>query len=515
MTAIAILVEVDVTSPAGVASTLRFADEAIRPMAPTDTLRANVAWDDRLIEAPTLRRALWDDMATLTPALGVGFMNLSNADGGLDAYKGHVWGAMRVWRWVVGTDFSTATRLFSGVAAPPRFSEPATGAPRVSAGLYDYRAELDKPIQATTYSAAGGTYDGSADGLKGRPKPLAYGRLTDAHLPAPQVNGALLAYQLHDGAVDGGIQIFDRGTAAGFTSDGDLTGAAFDSATPAAAHSVTDKSRGLLKINGDPVGKLTFGVRGDASPTYVETAGPIAARILAKAGVPGGRIGASVAALTAAAPVGIWEADQINASALIARLGRSVAASIAPDRMGLWQATAFAAPAGVASLTIEPDQIVSVQADDSAPDPVGVVRIGWGKVFTTFAANELPLALVKSTTAERLASTWRWAVVEDATVKARLPGTWRTLEIETALRVESDAIALANSYKALFGLRADGTLRRQWRVVLEDTDAVRAVALGATVRLKHPPRGIDDLFVLVEEEPMRPRRDLTTWTLWG
>ncbi|PHY20819.1 hypothetical protein [Caulobacter sp. BP25] len=513
------LVEVDVTSPAGVTSTLRFSDRAIRPLPPSEPIYSNVPWDDRLIDPPTLRRSLFDDMATLTPALGVGSMSLSNGDGGLDAYRGHLWRTIRIWRWTEGQPFSTASRLLSGLATPPEYDDSTSSSASVSVSLYDYSVELDRDIQPTVYSGGNGTggvlYEGAADGLKGRPKPLGFGRLTDAHIPAPQVNAAVLAYQLHDAAISGGVQIFDRGSPAGYAAQPDRAGSVFDAYTPPAAGSVTDLGRGLLKINGDPVGKLTFGFQGESAGGYVETVGPILARILARAGVPADRIGASIGALSAPAPVGLWVGDTTSAAAIVAKLARSAGAAVLPDRQGVWQAFKFAAPAASPAFEIGADQVVRLSADNAGVAPAGVVRIGWGQVYTTFTTSELLPALVKTTTAERLATEYRYAVAEDATVKSRLPTTWRTIEIDTALRLEADAQALANDLRALFGLRADGAPRRQWKVVLEMTPEALAMSLGATVRLVYPPRGIDGLYLLVGEEPMRPSRDLMTWTLWG
>ncbi len=515
-----ILVEVDVTSPAGAVSTLRFADRAIRPMAPTDADRPNVAWDDRLQEAPTIRRALFEDFAQLSPSLGVGAMKLSNGDGALDAYQAHVWGQISVLRWAEGSAFNSAVQVFKGLAAPPRFGHSTSEPSQVTVGFYDYRAELDAPVQATSYAGTNGAggvlYEGAPDGLKGRPKPLAFGNLVDAHLPAPQVNGAIRAHQLHDGAVNGSIAIFDRGAAAGFANQGDKVGAAiFDPFNPAAASYATDKSRGLLKINGDPVGTLSFGCQGASSGGYVDTVGPILARILAKAGVPAGRIGASVAALAAAASVGVFSPDTISANDLSKPLTRAALIALIPDRLGVWQATLIAPPAAVADLTLLEDQIKDLQADESAPVPAGVIRVGYGKIWSTFAGADLAPALRNTAAAEKLGSTWRWAVLEDAAVKARLPGAWRTIEIETALRSEADALALTVLLKALFGLRPDGAPRRQWKVTLEMTDAALATPLGKSVRLVYPPRGLDDRFLLLGEEPGRPSRDQVIWTLWG
>ncbi|HVY33073.1 MAG TPA: hypothetical protein VG960_01510 [Caulobacteraceae bacterium] len=519
MSQTAILVEIQLTGPAGEAVTLRLSDNAVRPFPPTDADRPNLVWDDRLDQPPSLRRGLFDNFTSLTPALGVGAMTLKNGDRALDPYQSYGWGDVRVWRWTEGQTFAQAQSIYAGVCDMPGYNAAADSPARVTVGLYDYRPELGKPLQATTYAGGNGVggvlYEGDATGLKGTVKPLAYGRLDNAHLPAPQVNAGVRAYQLHDGAFAATEQIFDRGDSAGLIDDGDLIGGAFDAATPAAAHYVTDPGRGLIKFNSAPVGTVTFGCRGDNNPTYQETTGPVLARMLAKAGVPGGRIGASVAGLASTAIVGAWCADDTSASDVMAWVARSAPAALLPGRDGVWGATAFGPPGLIAADTIREDEVISLQPDAAAPTPAGEVRVGWGRIWQTFEGSSLAPALKGTVSEEQLAVEYRYAKVESATAKARFPRAWTRIQIETALRIEADATALANTLMATFGLRADGKPRRMWTVVLPLTAARLAIDLGATVRLTYSPRGIDDLFLLVAEETLRPRRDQTTWTLWG
>lgn len=514
-----VLVEVDLTSPEGRTCTLRFADRAIRPFGPLDSQRPNSIWDDRLIEPPSLRRSLFEDFGSLSPGIGYGVMTLANADGGLDTYRSHTWGEVRVWRWPEGEDFAQAVMLFRGEAATPNMGVSSSGASRARIGLYDARTELDRAAQPATYAGTNGQggvlYEGVAGGLKGRVKPLAFGDLTDAHLPAPQVNAPAGVYQIHDGSMQGAVSLFDRGGPAGYGDEGDLSGAAFDAATPAAAHYRTDLARGLVKLNGAPAGTLTFGAKGDAAGGYVETAGPILARLLARAGVPEDRVGESVADLTHGATLGVWAAEGQRAADLTSLVARSVPAALLPDRQGVWQALAFGAPAAAESFAIAPDQVIALAGDDSAPLPVGEVRVGWGKIYTTFSPGDLAFVLRDTPQAEALASEFRWATATDEDLKARRPSTWRTLEITTALRTEAAAQVLAAHLLSLFGLRADGRPPQQYRVTLPLDEEVSGVELGTTVRLTYPARGIDDRFVLVGEEPFRPSRDRTTWTLWG
>ncbi len=514
----AILVEVDLVSPAGAAVTLRFCDRPVRPFPSTDADRPNLTWDDRLAEPPTFRRALFEDIMALTPSVAAGAMTLSNADGGLDAYKGHAWNEVRVWRWTEGTAFSAAVGLLNGLCGQPAYDHSSRQARRVRVNLYDFPAELEQAIQGTLYSGGNDGvsvfYEGYADGLKGRPKPIAYGDLTDAHLPAIQVNAGAYVFQLGDGALQGSEAIFDGGAAAGYADEGDKSNAVFDATTPSAASYITNLTRGLVKINGSPVLGLTFGIKGASAGGYVETVGPIAAKLLAKAGVPGGRIGASVAALSSTAKVGVFASEAINAGELIGWLARSCLTAILPDRAGVYQAYPFGPPAVSADAAIGEDQVLAIEADDAGMAPIGEIRVGWGRIWTTFSTGELKASVRNTSEAERLAEPYRWATLTDATVKARFPRAWRTLSIETALRSEADAQALATSLQTLFGLRADGTPRRIWRVTVSQIDGL-AAELGDTVALTYPPLSLNDNYVLIAEEPMRPRRDQAVWTLWG
>lgn len=519
MTETVILVEVDVVSPAGAATTLRFCDRGMRPFPPTDGMRANLVWEDRLAEAPVYRRALFDDITSLTPGRAGGGMTLKNADSYLDAYRAHAWNTIRVWRWPVGQPFSAAVEVLHGLCAIPAYNRPSGSPATVRVDLYDDLAELDEGAQSVRFTGAndGVTvfYEGSAGGLKDQPKPFAYGDLTDAHLPAILVNPGQLVHQLGDGPLQGSVAIFDGGVAAGYAADGDLADAAFDAATPAAAHYATNLNRGLVKITADPVMALTFGVKGSSSPTYVETAGPVAARLLARARVPAERIGASVAALASTAVVGVFSAQEVTTRELIGRLGRSALAAIQPDRKGAYQAIPFAAPRGAPVVTLEADHILSIDEADGGSAPVGEFRVGWGRIFTTFAANDLKASIRDTEAATRLKDEYRYVVEPDAATKARFPRSFQTLTIDTDLRSEADARALALKLKALFGMRTDGKARRQLNLTVSPVLDDLVADIGDEIRVNDPARSVVDNFILIAEQPMRPRRDQAIWTVWG
>jgi hypothetical protein len=514
-----ILVEIAVTSPAGVVSQLRFSDRTIPPFPPEDLDRGNADYDDRIVELPSLARRMFSDLSSLSPSLNAGLMTLSNADLALNAYQGHVWGEIAVLEWTPGTAWSTAETILKGVCAAPSYPADAVSAPQVKVALFDYSIELSNPLQTHLYAGSndGVTvfYEGEADGLKGQPKPLAFGNLLNAMVAAPQVNAGALVYQLHDGAILGSEQLYDRGDDAGYTDAGDFSGAAFDAELPAAAHYCTDVSRGLLKLNGAPVGQLSFGFKGDVAPVtgYAETPGPLIARVLALAGVPSNRIGTSFAAFASTSVVGVLVNDQSPGQDVVGQLALSGQAAVLPDRGGVWQISSFQPPQ-VPVGAIAVDQVITCAPDDTAPIPAGEIRIGWGHIYTTYVGTSLAPALVGTPSAERLAVEDRFASATDDGVKSRLQGTWQTVELATALRNEADAQLLANNLKALFGLRPDGAPRRAWTVTMLRSEAP-AADLGDAVQLVYPPLGLNDVYLVIGEERLRPRRDQVTLTLWG
>jgi hypothetical protein len=86
--------------------------------------------------------------------------------------------------------------------------------------------------------------------------------------------------------------------------------------------------------------------------------------------------------------------------------------------------------------------------------------------------------------------------------------------LQTALRSKADAEALAALIKVLFALKDDGRPRRFWRLTVPLETAL-ACTLGETVQVTYPRRGLAGNYLLVGEEPLRPRRNQAVMTVWG
>ncbi|MCW5723438.1 MAG: hypothetical protein KIS81_00605 [Maricaulaceae bacterium] len=541
-----ILAEIDVTPPGGGSvQTLRFSDRAIRPFGAGQGAVSHAVWDDRIIEAPSLARALWGDFQTLSPGWSAGAMTLANADRALDAWEAWSWGAIRVRLWTPGTAFSAALLVMSGVCQPPGYAYGFSEAPRVKVIMHDHWAELDKPLHTQFYAGTndGDTvlYEGTPETVKGRPKPVALGRLLDAHLPCPQVNTALQAYQLYGDIVGtglsvfgggAGVSLFDRGDAAGYVHAGDYghnnpvdgpTSADFDGEALDPGEYIYDFAAGrkLIRIEGQPVGKLAFGFRvGD------QAHGSVLKRLFWYAGLPDSRLTGILT--TSGQHAGVFFADPVSARDAIGWAARGAATELggvgyiafilAPDRTGVWRFNEVyppGIPGFLVAASIGEADVIGLATDESAPPPLGEAAVGWGRIWTTYGPADIAPDLRGTDKEQELAAEYRWLIAEDAAAKEAWPNAFRRIEIATPLRAESAAQLYANWLIARFGLAPDGRRQRAWRVTLEITQARLAVRLGQIVNIDLPAAGLDGQFLLIGEEMMRPRRDLMVWTLWG
>lgn len=202
------LVEAVAYTGAGTA-TLRYATQGF-VTGPAET-PANTYYDGRVIQPLQLQRWFFASNSTHgRSTLGFGDIVLDNSDGELDnlikyGFDGRT---VTVRRGAVGAAYPGGfTTLFVGTMGPPE-SEKTT----FTLKLRDKQLEANVPLQATKYTGAGlGTLEGVADDLKGKPKPVCYGKVLNIQPPA--VETAKLIYQVNDGAVASIVAVYDRGVA--------------------------------------------------------------------------------------------------------------------------------------------------------------------------------------------------------------------------------------------------------------------------------------------------------------
>jgi hypothetical protein len=207
------LVEFEAFNPATQAvETLRYATGRGHTTGPAET-PANTHYDARVQQPAVMRRDMFGAGITGGPSrVGFGDLVLLNGDGALDTLK----------NYGVGRRSMTIRRGTPGAAYPSGFpvmlvatmEGMEVGRETVTIRLRDRQLETQVPLQETKYRGTNQLphgVEGVADDLKGKPKPVCLGAVTN--ISPPCVNTSKLIYQVHDGPVFQLSAVYDRGVA--------------------------------------------------------------------------------------------------------------------------------------------------------------------------------------------------------------------------------------------------------------------------------------------------------------
>lgn len=237
--------------------------------------------------------------------------------------------------------------------------------------LRDAFALLDLPFQTNVYAGDNvlpNGLEGTADDLKGKPKPKIYG--TVWHVSFPCVNTTRRIFQVNDGTVFNVPYVWDAGIAltqeADYASQSDM-----ESNAPSAScyRLWSDSSGSYIRLGTEPVGPVTGVVDEVDGATGESTAGRLLARILAD------QAGITAAAAVSAADIAAIDAAQVARTGIHWTIGilidsaettigqaldmvvSSVWASYFPDRSGVWRIKEWSAPSGSPVLSLDENQI--------------------------------------------------------------------------------------------------------------------------------------------------------------
>lgn len=537
---LAYLVELDLVDPDDAPVTLHLSDLPMRPFPSTDPDRPSVAWDaGRVLEAPTVSMDLHGDASRLTGALGASALGLANADGFFNAYRGWVWKRVRVYWGVIrpagqARSFAADFRQVADLRCETPSWAVSTQQPgRITVPIYDRRLDFEDDVQPVTFAGdnAGGAadYEGTGDGLGGRPKPLALGDLTTGYIPLTWVNGPYQVGQVHAGEIQGYTEVYDRGQAAGLVDDGDVADATFDAATPATGHYTTNEARALIRMDQAFGGAVTVGCLGAvdlvAGAGYLDTAVPLIEALI-KRQDPAASIGASFAALAATATetVGLYIADRTPVRQVVDELARALPGWVLPDPLGTWQVGKLKLPTGTPHRTIQPTDILGIaDGDAQAGVPAWRVTVRGARYYQVHdrSNGSLAGALWDTDDEQRLKQEWRQSIKEDLALKAKWwPNVREIGPIDTPRRDPADLQAVADLIFSVNSVRADGTPFEERVVTVEMDeewlDLLADPGLGVLeVRLVYPDDDFDRTLLAIGAKPGRPRGDRLTLRLWG
>ena len=191
-------------------TTLRYGSRG-HTTGPAET-PANTHYDARISQPVNVARHCFAPRATIGRSVtAYGDLELVNADGGLDALcKDYAFDgrAITVRRGVVGAAYPGGfPALFVGT-----MEQAEAAGTTVRVRMRDPAFKLQQPLQGTLYAgnnALPAGLEGTADDLKGKPKPLCFG--TVKNIAPPCVNTARLIYQVNDGTIASIERVYDAG----------------------------------------------------------------------------------------------------------------------------------------------------------------------------------------------------------------------------------------------------------------------------------------------------------------
>lgn len=507
--------------------TLCFADFAFTTK-PTDTL-PNTHFLERVQDAGNYERFLFGTGTTHGQlSVGSGVIELAAIDGALDNLR-PAWMAFDGYDLTIKTverlnpRYEDAVVVFRGTVEQVEMTWA-----KATIRLRDRLAALDVEFQDDVFAGtttAGGMdeAEGTADDLKDRPKPLAYG--APALVPAVEANRFDHIYALGNDGLEGIEDVRDKGVPLTASGSDYPTVAALRAATVSAGYYATSLANGLIKTGSAPAGELTVRPVEKASPSN-QTAAQVARRILERKGFVANQhfLVKDIEALDElnAAPIGYWTGtDEQTTLQVLQRVLGSIGATIVPDRLGVFRMLRLDPPSGYPPLTITEAEALEVQGgrgiqllatgDQGKGVPAWRVTVRYGYNWHPMSRQDLDPGAVGSDPAFAAFASeeWRNAVAEDEAVK-NVHKLASDLVFETYLINEADAQAEAERLLAMHSVARD-----RFRIPVK-TYLTDAIDLGSVVRLQLSRFGLNngkDFRVIGMADNHKTR--ITTLDLWG
>jgi hypothetical protein len=376
----------------------------------------------------------------------------------------------------LGTPLAQARLVFAGtVAAVDR-----TERQRARIALADATDRLNTPLQPILYQGTGGL-EGGAD-LKGKPKPVALGRIFNA-APVFLGNldlgaGALPTWQSSWRAVQAHDAVRIRGVAQTLVAG-----------TPTVGQARDWPAQGCFQIGASPDGDVTCDVRGDAGEGYVETTAGVLRRLVQTLGPDFGAAEFDADAWTLADAdlpglIGFYQAaTPTTALAAAATVLAGCGAILAGDRTGRLRLSDPLARDPIPQFDIPAAWIVECRPlalPAAFQPPPRVVEVGWGRNWSPLSnmAGSVPAA-----DRQRLEAAQSVARAESALVTSRV-AQQRSLALPGLYATEAAAAARAGRWR--------DWIERGPRLVAVTTDRyLGQIEIGQIGRIAYPAYGLD------------------------
>jgi hypothetical protein len=395
---------------------------------------AKTLYEARIVEPINFQRSMFrSGKIGGASRTNFGQLVLGNADAGLDTMAGYAFdGRSVVVKIGSETDaYSDYTTIFTGTADSIEFDDRT-----VSVRLRDKQLLFETPVQGTLYAGSGGTEGG--DDLKGKPKPLTFGKVNN--ITPVRVDVANAIYQVHDGQIEAVDAVYDNGVVV------------------ATADYTNDLTNGRFTLDSVSTGTITADVQGaKPSGSYKSTADQIIRLLVTTYGGltdPGDLDTASFTALNTANSnaVGLYVDRSTKMQRLLDAIANSVGAFYGFKRDGDFQVGRVEAPASSADAAFTAIEIIELERRATAIPPYRTV-IEHTRNFTVQRSDRVST----STTASRrtfIENQYRTETNTASSVLTVHPEA-PTLEVETLLTTAANAATEAARLQTLYGADRD------------------------------------------------------------
>lgn len=464
-----------------------------------------------LIEQPaTIRREIPADVAGGHVSTSYGALTLINARGALDALRDYYYDGYELTLKVGEASAAYGTFVTRLKATIDNASFERN---RIAIRLRDRAETLKTPLQTHTY---GGTnalpngLDGTADDLKGKRKPLIFGRI--AAMQPVLVNTSRLIYQVNDGPVDAIINVFDSG--AYLTRLTDYTAgqqSTFETAAVAAGAFSTCAAAGLIKLGSKPFGTLAACVAERWDYTQISAAG-VSQRILQMRGYGSADwVAQDFLDLDAVncGSVGVQTEDDENVDSLIDRTLGSAGAWWGFDALNRFRLRRLDGPTGTSVATITDDHILEYDPVRSSQRALWQVTLqGDANYAVQDKAN-----LAGIVEADRAA--WWEKATRDQSSTSTAVKTIRLLSQDATFASVANGISQLQAEAARRRALFDGRRDTLGLTVAAPNDWMDRIDLGSEVTIVSAkcgyPAGRNMTVVMTQPDFQRNRLDLILW----
>jgi hypothetical protein len=379
--------------------------------APANTMYLPIATVGRLFT----ERLLLDGEG----GIAAGELEIENVGGARDAWAGpgYIWSNRSIKAYIGDVRWGRADfrMIFNGIVADiaPR------GRQALALKLRDKSQRLNTPISEVKLGGTGEQRDALL--------PIALGQTFN--VTPLLINGAILKYQLHAGAIDSVIEVRDNGAPVAFTAD---------------------LAVGTFQLHDAPAGVVTASVRGAAAGGYVDTAAQLVKRLLTSYGKTSDRFNdpdldlVNIAAFDVShqQPLGLHSTARQNVLAACQMLLSSVGAQLVMSRLGLARLIKVALPGAGAPVVIRPEHMVDRTLQPAArTDVVGAVKLGFARAWTVQDAGTL--ANLPEVHKTLFAEEWLSTTKTDQATLATYRLNAEPVQVDTMLLTRADADAEA------------------------------------------------------------------------